>query len=158
MTLNKGRFTADSGDDVTVFLIGMRINKPLRVDKWLPVVRAMPRMLVHLSKDKSAGLLGFGSWFGRTTMLVSYWRSPEHLHRFASSSDAPHLPAWRNFVKRVGNDGSVGIWHETYVVAPSSREVVYVNMPPFGLGQAIGVEPVGAGSQTAKQRLGRAAR
>ena len=155
MTLNAGRFTVSADQEVTIFLIGMRLNKPFRIDKWWPVITAMPRMLTHLSKDENAGLLGFANWFGRTTMLVSYWRSPEHLQRFAAATEAPHLDAWRNFNKRVGNDGSVGIWHETYVVPASAREVVYVNMPAFGLGRALGVQPVGAGAQTAKQRLSR---
>lgn len=155
--VNKGRYTVEAGQEVTVFLIGMRVNKPLRVTAWLPVVSAMPRMLAHLSRDPSSGLLGFGNWFGRTTMLVSYWRSPEDLQRFAAAADAPHLPAWRSFVARVGASGSVGIWHETYIVPASAREVVYVNMPPFGLGNALGVEPVGPGAHTAKQRLRRAA-
>jgi hypothetical protein len=154
-SLNTGRFTVGADHEVTVFLIGMRLNKPLRVDKWWPVVTAMPRMLKHLSQDQDAGMLGFASWFGRTTVLVSYWSSPHHLQRFAAATEAPHLAAWRSFNKHVGNDGSVGIWHETYVVPASSREVVYVNMPAFGLGKALGVRPVGPGAHTAKQRLTR---
>ncbi|MFV0534907.1 MAG: DUF4188 domain-containing protein [Cumulibacter sp.] len=155
MSLNYGRFTVSADQEVTVFLIGMRLNKPLAITRWWPVLTAMPRMLRHLAEDQDVGMLSFQSWFGRTTVLLSYWRSPEHLQRFAAASDAPHLPAWRDFVRRVGDDGTVGVWHETYVVPASAREVVYVNMPEFGLGKALGAERIGAGAHTAKQRLRR---
>ena len=39
------RVTAEIGDEVVVFLIGMRINKLWKVHKWLPVARAMGRMV-----------------------------------------------------------------------------------------------------------------
>lgn len=156
--VRKGRWTVSSDDDVTVFLIGMRINKQWRADRWMPTAAAMPRILAHLAKDSEAGLLGSEQWFGRTTILLSYWRSPEHLQRFAAASDAPHLGAWRRFVKRVGNDGTVGVWHETYVAPAGSREVVYVNMPSFGLSAALEGVPVGAGTRTARQRLAEHAR
>ena len=155
MKLNVGRFTVDAPEEVTVFLIGMRVNKPLRVDKWFPVFTAMPRMLAHLAKNPEAGMLGYQNWFGRTTMMLSYWESAEHLQRFAADPDAPHVAPWRRFMKEVGNDGSVGIWHETYMSRPSDREVIYVNMPAFGLGQAVGATVIGAGLSTAKQRLAR---
>ncbi len=45
-------------------------------------------------------------------------------------------PAWSAFNKAIGTSGDVGIWHETYVIAPGKYENVYVNMPPFGLGRA----------------------
>jgi hypothetical protein len=41
-----------------VFLIGMRINRLLKVHKWLPVVKAMPRMLQELESHKDLGYLG----------------------------------------------------------------------------------------------------
>jgi hypothetical protein len=152
-TINPGRFAADPDTDVAVFLIGMRINQPLRVDKWGPVVTAMPPMLAHLGRHPETGYLGHHAWFGRTTILLSYWRSPEDIFRFASDRTAPHLEPWRTFQRRVGSDGSVGIWHETYSLQPGSREAVYVNMPDFGLAKAIGKVPVGAGLATARARM-----
>ncbi len=151
--VHPGRWTAEHDGDITVFLIGMRINKLHRPDRWIPVFTAMPRMLIHLSRNPDAGLLGFANWFGRTTLLLSYWRSPEDLQRFASDADAPHLKAWRNFRSRVGDDGDVGIWHETYVVKPNAREAVYGNMPRFGLAAATTHIRVDTGQRTAKQRM-----
>lgn len=152
-TIHRGQTTAQHDGEVTVFLIGMRLNKPHRPDRWVPVARAMPRMLAYLSRTPEAGLLGFESWFGRTTLLLSYWRSPEDLLRFASDSDAPHLQAWRDFRRRVGDGGDVGIWHETYVVEPGQREVIYDNMPRFGLAAATTHVPAGNGLRTARQRM-----
>jgi hypothetical protein len=152
--VNDGRWTAPEAPEGTaVFLIGMRFNKPWQVGKWWPVAMAMPRMLRYLADHEDSGLLGSQSWFGRTTMMLSYWRSAEHLQRFASAAEAPHREAWRAFRKAVGDDGSVGIWHETYVVGPGRAETLYGNMPAFGLGKATALVPVTAASATAKRRL-----
>ena len=42
------RVTAQIDGEVVVFLIGMRINKPWKVHKWMLVARAMRRMLEEL--------------------------------------------------------------------------------------------------------------
>lgn len=152
MTITTGRRTAEHPDEVTVFLIGMRLNHLHRADLWGPVAAAMPRMQAYLRTHPQAGMLGFHQWFGRTTIMVSYWRSPEHLQTFAADPDLPHLGPWRSFRRLTGHP-AVGIWHETYVVPATSREVVYVNMPDFGLGRATRAVPVGDGTRTARQRL-----
>ena len=43
-TVLADRLTAEMDGDFVVFLIGMRVNKPWKVHKWLPVARAMPRL------------------------------------------------------------------------------------------------------------------
>ncbi|MEQ6897090.1 DUF4188 domain-containing protein [Microbacterium sp. KR10-403] len=150
-----GRYTArPEGESVTVFLIGMRANKWWQTRRVSRVAKEMPRMLRHLSRHPESGMLGFESWVGRTTILLSYWESPEHLQRFAADPDAPHLKAWRDYARRAG-DGAVGVWHETYQVPVRDMEAVYVDMPDFGLAAATGHHPVGAGERTARQRLGR---
>jgi len=153
--VHPGRFTDAGDEEVTVFLIGMRFNKPWKVHRWLPVFVAMPRMIVYLKRHPAQGLLGLHGWAGRTILILQYWRSVEELQAFASAADAPHLAPWRRFMKTVGKDDAVGIWHETYRVAPDHRESVYVNMPAFGLAQATGHAPVDHGSRTAKQRMSR---
>ncbi len=151
-----GRYTADAGaDGVTVFLIGMRANRWWRLGRVLRVARQMPPMLRHLMEHPESGLLGVESWYGRTTMMVSYWRSPEHLQRFAADRDAPHLEPWRAFQRTLAGSGDVGIWHETYQAHPGDIEAVYSDMPAFGLARATRHEPVGPGRSTARQRLGR---
>lgn len=148
-----GRFTATVDGEVTVFLIGMRINRLHRADRWLPIMKDMATMQRHLALHPEDGMLGLHQWFGRTTMMLSYWESAEALQRFASDTDRPHLEPWRRFRSKVGNSGVVGVWHETYVTGPGRHEVVYVNMPAFGLGKATEHIPVGPGTSTARQRL-----
>lgn len=134
--VNRSMLTARMEGEFAVFLIGMRINKPLQVHKWWPVARAMPRMLHELYSHPELGLLSHEMWFARTVVLVQYWRSVDALLAYAKARNSEHLPAWQAFHQSVGTDGSVGIWHETYVVKPGCYENVYVNMPNFGLGKA----------------------
>ena len=114
---------------------------------------AMPRMLKELSQNNDFGLLGYEVWFGRTIIVVEYWRSTDKLLAYAKDRDAQHLPAWKTFNKAIGTSGDVGIWHETYVVAPNAFETMYVNMPPFGLGKAARLVPATGSRQTAEGRL-----
>ena len=134
--LNPQRLTARMDGDFVVFLIGMRINKLWRIDKWWPVATAMPAMIRELYKQPELGFLHAEMWFSRTIILVQYWRSMEQLMAYAHQRNAAHLPAWQAFNQKVGTDGSVGIWHETYLSGPGRYENVYVNMPAFGLGRA----------------------
>lgn len=55
--VNAGRWTIAPGAEVTAFLIGMRVNHPLRVHRWGPAFTAMPRMMAHLAKHPEAGML-----------------------------------------------------------------------------------------------------
>jgi len=154
--IRPARLTATLEGDFVVFLIGMRINSPWRVHKWLPVVTAMGRMIDELYGHPDMGFLHAESWFGRTPISVQYWRSMDHLLAYAKNRDAQHLPAWRAFNKAVGTDGTVGIWHETYAASPGSYENIYVNMPAFGLGKVGTLCEASAGRQSAEGRLRRA--
>ena len=119
-----GRYTAQSGEPFVVFQIGMRINRILALRRWTRVASAMPPMIAELKRDPSLGLLHaqfFVYWRG--VGVIQYWRSFEQLHAYAHARNAAHLPAWAEFNRRVGGDGSVGIWHETYTVAQGQYEV-----------------------------------
>ena len=152
--VHAGRFSGQFPEGAgAVFLIGARVNTLRGLRKSGPVFTAMPRMLRYLSQNPEAGMLGFGNWFGRTTMLVSYWRSAEDVQRFASDPAAPHSEAWRRFVREIGNSGDVGVWHELFSIKPGSYETMYVNMPEFGLGAAGRHVPVTDGMRTSKQRM-----
>jgi hypothetical protein len=151
--IRRERLTAQMDGDFVVFLIGMRINKIWKIHKWFPVVRAMPRMLRELMTTPDSGLLSYEMWFGRTTIMVQYWRSTEQLLAYAANKDAEHLPAWRAFNQSVGTTGDVGIWHETYKISPGSFENVYANMPPFGLGKAGTLYPASGKRSSARDRF-----
>jgi GH15 family glucan-1,4-alpha-glucosidase len=152
--IHRDRLTATLEGGFVVFLIGMRINRPLLVHKWWPVVIAMPRMLKELYSQPELGFIHAETWFSRTIVLVQYWRSMEQLHLYAKSKEAIHLPAWQAFNKAIGTDGSVGIWHETYQISPGGYENVYVNMPSFGLGRAGTLQEAKGSLKSASGRLG----
>lgn len=153
--IRQGRWTAAIEGDFVVFLIGARfqLTHPVRSFKDLGGMRSMPYMLKYLSERPESGLLGYETY--GPAMNVQYWRSFEHLERFAKNEDDPHLAAWRTYWKRVGTDPRSGIWHETFLVRAGEFEAVYGNMPPHGLGKATELVKVGSGS-TARGRLKRA--
>ncbi|MBK8172289.1 MAG: DUF4188 domain-containing protein [Sandaracinaceae bacterium] len=149
-----GRYTAELREETIVFIIGMRVNHFWQFWKWWPVAISMPRMLRKLAADKELGLLHFYQGIGgRTTFLVQYWKSFDHLHRFAHDKDLPHLGPWRDYMKNIGNTGDVGVFHETYRVRPGDYECVYANMPLMGLPAATSHVPISKRGEGAKERL-----
>ena len=105
----KDRMTARLDGEFVIFLIGMRINQPWKIHKWLPSFLAMPRMLKELYRDPSLGLLHHEMWFSRTVILVQYWRSMDQLMTYAGNKNAAHLPAWKQFNRSIGTSGAVGV-------------------------------------------------
>ncbi len=149
------RMTAEIDGDFVVFLIGMRVNKWWKVNKWLPAGLAMMRMLKELSTlpKEDTGFLGVTN-FGAKGM-VQYWRSFDALEAYAGAANMEHQPAWAAFNKRVKNArGDVGIWHETYVIRAGDYENVYSGMPRFGLGNVADLVPATADRTTARKRMG----
>jgi hypothetical protein len=154
--VHKGRHTADlsdCGDEIVVFIIGMRINKPWKIRTWWPVFTAMPRMLRYLESHPDKGLLGHYS-AAYPLFLVQYWKSFDHLNEFARNRDDPHLEPWRQFNQKIAASGDVGIWHETYRVPTSSIETIYGNMPTIGLAGSTSLIPVRRGRDSAAARIG----
>ena len=153
--VQRGRYTVPEGSRVVVFLIGMRVNRLRAVSRWLPVARAMPRMLAELARRPDSGLLRADSFVsGRTVLVRQYWRSAEDLYAYASDPGSAHLPAWREFNRAARTaDGAVGIFHETYPVGPGSLEAVFVDMPATGVLGAVGSVPVSSARTHARDRL-----
>lgn len=133
----------------------MRINSLWRVWKWLPVFTAMPRMLIELQKNRDLGLIGKPRTLlsGRVILVWQYWESFEKLEAYSRAANLAHFPAWRAFNRKVRDNGTVGIFHETIMLSDSSVEAVYGNMPNFGLGAAIGAVHAAQRGQTAAARL-----
>ncbi len=151
----KERMTAEVEGEFVVFLIGMRINSFWKIHKWLPVALAMPKMVNELYKNPDMGLLSHEQWSGRTTIMVQYWKSFEHLETYAKNKNSNHLPAWKEFNNNIGSNGDVGIWHETYLSKQGSFESVYNNMPKFGLAKAMNSVSATGKLRTANERLKR---
>ena len=146
------RVYANPDRDFVVFLIGMRINRPWKIHKWVPPFWAMLRMLARLRKLPSDQTGCLETVVSSPRLTVQYWRSFEDLEAFAH--DAPHQPAWANFNRTVRKSrGDVGIWHETYLVRPEDHESLYSGMPPHGLAKVMGSVPAQGRMGTARKRL-----
>ena len=114
----------------------------------------MPRMIIELSKQPELGLLHAQTLFSFPNLMVTqYWRSFEALEAYAKAGDKAHVPAWQAFNKSVGSNGDLGIWHETYVIAPGHYENIYNNMPPWGLGAAATLHEAKGHRASAARRL-----
>ncbi len=135
-----GQQVADVGEgEAVLFVIGMRINRLRNIRSWWGPFTGMPRMLKELEKHPEDGLLAaYPYWAGRNFLVLQYWRSAEDLGRYARATDRAHAPAWARFNKVSAGNGSVGVFHETYVVPRDAIESRYANMPPFGLAAAYG--------------------
>jgi hypothetical protein len=153
-TLYPGRHAARIEGPFVIFLIGFRINRFFAFNKWLPVAKAMPPMVKELYANPQLGFLGaHSSFYWPGTLMVQYWRSFDHLVDYAQSRNASHLPAWKAFNQSVGDDGTVGIWHETYQVGAGQYEAIHVNMPRFGLALAGSHEPAVGHLRDARSRM-----
>jgi hypothetical protein len=147
------RVAAATDEDFVVFLIGMRVNKPWKIHRWLPVALAMGRMISELKSMPNSDLLHVESWGGRSTIMVQYWRSFEALEAYAKKPENEHLPAWAQFNRLISSNGDVGIWHETYRIKPGDFEAVYNNMPMFGLAKATHCVPASGSRKDARGRM-----
>jgi hypothetical protein len=152
--IKQGRWTAQIEGDFVVFLIGARLQAthPLRsLNDLGGLRRGMVPMLKYLTRHPEKGLLGY-EMPGIGTLVVQYWRSFEHLERFARDDKDPHLAVWRNYWKRLARSDRTGIWHETYLVRSGEYEAIYGNMPAYGLAKATDLVPLSSDT-TARHRL-----
>ncbi|TIX51925.1 DUF4188 domain-containing protein [Alteraurantiacibacter aquimixticola] len=153
--IEPGRLTDRHEGSLVVFLIGMRINHFLRPRQWLPVARSMGPMIAELEDNPESGFIGAETLLAgmRTVLLVQYWRDFARLEAYAQDRDRNHWPAWSAFNKAVGDNGSVGIFHETYCVPAGGFETISVNMPPFGLARFSGRQPATGSRVAARDRM-----
>jgi hypothetical protein len=152
--IHKQRLAAEIEGDFVVFLIGARFNKPWKLLRNFWFIKSMPAMLSELEKNPEMGLLSYNQHFGlRSATVIQYWRSWEQLEAYARSKDAIHFPNWVKFNKRIGSNGDIGIWHETYRISAGQYEAIYNNMPAYGLGKAGNLVPAAGYRNTAAGRL-----
>lgn len=135
--IHPGRHRAETTEPLALFLVGMRIHQPLRIRTWWPAFTAMSRMLRQLQAEPQLGLLAATLSYTPHPLLVQYWRSPEHLRRFAHDPALSHRPAWQAFNELTRHaPEAVGLWHELYVIDPATTRSLYRDMPRIGLGLA----------------------
>lgn len=152
-TADLGRTTHQHDGELVVFLIGTTVNQWWRLDRWVPVLIAMPAMLAELSKDPTSGLLSYRLALSpRGPTVIQYWSTIDALYAYASDAESKHRPAWRRFNQRSRtSQQAVGIWHETFAV--ERAETLYVNTPLAGLAAGTRRVPVGTASDRARDRL-----
>ena len=95
--------------------------------------RQLEDLLAGLDRDPESGLLGWEHWPGRHPLWVQYWRSFDHLERWARAPEGAHRAVWTSYLRGPAKRGGVGIWHEAYLVEPGRYEAVYTATPPMGL-------------------------
>lgn len=154
----------DTHDDgVVVFLLGMQVRRPWRLDQWGYVAFAMTRMMAELERSQGSDtpeddlgyLGGFGTMGRGGPVYTLYWRSVEDLTRYANDADRVHRPAWLRVYRMVhrARSAAIGLWHETYDVPAGRHETIYGNMEPVGLGKIVGAVDVRERGVTAAERL-----
>ena len=142
---------AEIEGDFAVFLIGMRLRRPWKLHRWLPLVLTKGKMLKELRNGGAEGFLGAVPGLPVT---VIYWRSYAALEAWALAPGGSHAVSMAAFNRsHLDIGGDIGFWHETYLVRAGQYEAVYSGMPPFGLGAASRLVPVTPGLATARQRL-----
>jgi len=141
----RGRMTAAPPPGTVVFLFGLRVNDWGAVRDWLPLWRSLDRMLRELERRPESGCL----WStrvrdGREITVIQYWRDMDALMTYAQNKAFLHANAWRRFNLGVGDRGTVGIWHEAYVIDPETPghlHAIYRDIPERGLAAATGIIP-----------------
>lgn len=150
----QGRYTAANDDGIVIFVVGMRVNRWWAVHRWWPVMSAMGPMISELYRNKELGFLDAQFLLtAKGPVTIQYWRSYEQLEAYARHGEK-HLKAWKDFNRRASAGRHVGIFHETYIVDAGQYESVYINMPKYGLGRAVGTAPAAGRRETALRRYG----
>lgn len=159
------RLTHAYEGDLVLFLIGMQVRQPWRLDVVGRTFVAMGPMLAELKHNRAAadrgeaedlGFLGARTVVDRAgPTLIQFWRSTEELYRYAADPDHAHRPAWRAFFRYAAKaPDAVTIWHETYAVPAGGHESIYAGPARIGLAEIAGVVPVAARGERARQRMG----
>jgi Domain of unknown function (DUF4188) len=138
MDIKAGRYTANYPDEFVVFFIGMRINYLWRLKEWWPVLWAALAMTKELKRLPNTPLLESRTVWTlsdlRVPLFIQYWRSFDELEAWANDKGFKHMPARKAFFRRTGNNGHVGVWHETFRVRAGEYEAIYANTPPMYMG------------------------
>ena len=103
----------------------MRVNKLLGTAvSWMRVASSHAAdARPNSSAIRSLGLLHYEILFyWRGVAIMQYWRSFDHLHAYAHARNAATFPPGRSSTAALARMASVGIWHETYTVAPGQYE------------------------------------
>ncbi|KAG8528687.1 uncharacterized protein KY384_006374 [Bacidia gigantensis] len=123
-----------------LFAPGLKETATWFMDMWKDAAENRERW-GYLSH--TAPLVSQGPNRGNFLVVLSYWKSLDHLRDFAAHSVHAEGRKWWERTRQQWPH--IGIFHETYVVPPGHWETIYENMWPFGMGQIRRVEGNGEG-------------
>ena len=66
------RVAAKIEGDFVVFIVGTRLNRWWRFLSYIPIARAMCRMVGELEANRDFGMLLVKMWNGRTAVMMQY--------------------------------------------------------------------------------------
>jgi hypothetical protein len=66
------RVAAKIEGDFVVFIVGTRLNRWWRFLSYIPIARAMRRMVGELEANRDFGMLHVEMWNGRTAVMMQY--------------------------------------------------------------------------------------
>jgi len=119
--IKKGRYAASIEGDFCVLLIGARYNGPSKLNTgfgWMG--EAMGDIVRDLQANaEETGYLNHEDAIsteknGTDTLLVVYFRSFDHLTRYARSRSNAHAGPWTKLLGMGRRDPSFGFWHESF--------------------------------------------
>jgi hypothetical protein len=134
-----GRWVANPPPGTTLVLFGLRVNRWGRFTSWLPLVRALRRMIAEAgARPEESGLLWARQWRdGRVFTVLSYWRDYDSAMAWARDARFTHRGVWRKYNRgRVGDSGDVGLWHEVIAIDPERLHTIYRDIDRRGLAAA----------------------
>ena len=114
--VNNQRMTVEIEGDFVVFLIGMRINKPWKIHKWLPVFAGDAADAARSWRKAGVGVSRLSAVSRRDRAVLAVVRAPRSATR-AIATRCTGRRGWRSTRSVRRGAGDVGIWHETYRVA-----------------------------------------
>ena len=78
-------------------------------------------------------MLSLDRYTNNQIISISYWKSREHLARFAQAP--PHMKGWMWWNKTVKEHDHLSIMHEVYDVPAGNWENIYVNSHKMCMGE-----------------------
>jgi len=85
-------------------------------------------------------------------MMVQYWRSQEHLNKWAKSALRAHLKPMIESRKHISQGNIYGFWHESYHIHAGEYDTVYSNMSRVLFGKVGDIYPLTGKLRTAAGR------
>ncbi|MFD2699578.1 monooxygenase family protein [Paenibacillus shunpengii] len=113
---------------------------------------AQPNLEVILRYRKRTSVSSLKNPIALAVGVSKYWKTYDQLEKYARGGT--HLVEWKKFNQSVGTNGTVGIYHETYMIQPGQYECIYGNMPKFGLAKAGTHMPAVGRMETSRRRMG----